>query len=79
MSDLDIVHRLRQNATSEDCLNDPYPEILLEAAAEIEQQAATIAELTAVVTAIANNPDCRHASCGHACIAALAKLGEKKP
>jgi len=34
---LPLTHRLRQNATSMDCLSDPYPEILLEAADEIER------------------------------------------
>lgn len=42
---LSIVHRLRQNATNVDCLNDPYPEILLEAADAIERLQREIASL----------------------------------
>lgn len=33
----DLVSSLRQNATSEDCLNDPWPELLIQAADEIER------------------------------------------
>jgi hypothetical protein len=33
----DIVERLRENTTNADCFNDPYPEVLEQAADEIER------------------------------------------
>jgi len=45
--EMSLVDRLRRNATSVDCLNDPYPEILLEAADEIERLQREVSELRA--------------------------------
>lgn len=38
----DIVERLRENATNPDCFNDPYPEVLEQAADEIERLRAAL-------------------------------------
>lgn len=43
----DITERLRQNARSEDCFNDPYPDVLIDAADEIDRLRARVAELEA--------------------------------
>ena len=43
----DIIERLRQNARSEDCFNDPYPDVLIDAADEIDRLRARVAELEA--------------------------------
>lgn len=43
----DIAERLRQNARSEDCFTDPYPDVLTDAADEIDRLRARVAELEA--------------------------------
>lgn len=40
----DIIERLRQNARSEDCFTDPYPDVLTDAADEIDRLRARVAE-----------------------------------
>ena len=48
----DIIERLRQNARSVDCFSDPYPDVLTDAADEIERlrdKARLYEELRAVI------------------------------
>lgn len=40
----DIAERLRQNARSEDCFTDPYPDVLTDAADEIDRLRARVAD-----------------------------------
>ena len=48
----DITERLRQNARSEDCFTDPYPDVLTDAADEIDRLRAHVADTDGAITVL---------------------------